>query len=434
MLRIDEPPASARTRMGRRASWRATWSGNSQTPPSDATFRTSASHKQSPQSTNVRHSLDFATLRDACLSKFSRSRKRMSYHSYIQNREMSSPMSEQSSPRLFPLAPMDYQIPRESTEYPQETKFEVDDSEGSQAIRVDIEPIIHTLYESTTGRYQYLVADPTTKDAIIIDPVLDRNPYASGITTTAADQILYLVRENNYHVVRILETHSIQEHPTSAWYLRTQLRDSNGHMPRICTGKAIAGVQRMFARQYQVQDAGWASKFDFFRDGQIFVVGEMKVQCVHLLSQPDWFGFIIGHNIFLGKEVPKDMSETGATRPTQRVPLRKLAQFVGRYAFHPQSHDNISRPSTAQSEVSQWMHDAVLPRNESSAAPHEAMAARREPVSPHSPRSPRGSNGMARMRRIMGRQNSGGEDWNSVSSRGSSRQSNRRISQLTELA
>lgn len=439
MHRMDEPKtASARTRMSwKRTTWSPTTNSQQQTPPSDASFRTSTSHKQSPQSTNVRHSLDFASLRDACLSKLSRSRKRMSYSSYVQHSEMSSPIEMEYSPRLFPLAPMnEYQIPRESSEFTPEAKFEVDESEGSQAIRADIEPIIHTLYEGTTGRYQYVVADPITKEAIIIDPVLDRNPYASGITTTAADEILYLIRENNYHVVRILETHSIQEHPTSAWYLRTQLRDSNGHMPRICTGKAIAGVQRMFARQYQVQDAGWASKFDFFRDGQIFVVGEMKVQCVHLLSQPDWFGFIIGHNIFLGKEVPKDTTQSGQGRPAQRIPMRRLAQFVGRYAFHPQSNEhNISRPSTAQSEVSQWMHDAVLPRHETAASPHEAMAARREPVSPQSPRSPRGSNGMARMRRIMGRQNTNtSDDWNSVSSRASSRQSHRRISHLTELA
>ncbi|CZT20508.1 uncharacterized protein RCC_06368 [Ramularia collo-cygni] len=326
---------------------------------------------------------------------------------------------------------VDLRTPPGSIELPPDTKIAIDDSEGSQAIRSDIEPIIHTLHEGTTGRYQYLLADPITKDAIIIDPVLDQNPYASGITTTAADHILYLVRQNNYRVVRILETHSIQEHPTSAWYLRTQLRDSNGQMPRICTGKAIAGMQRMFARQYQVQDAGWASRFDFFRDGQIFVVGEMKIQAVQLLSQPDWFGFIVGHHIFIGKEMPT--TTTQGRPPPQRLPLRRLAQFVGRYNFHPQANSNISRPSTAQSEVSQWMHDAVLPRHESATATHESTYASREPQSPLSPLSPRGSNGMARMRRIMGRQNTS-DDWHSVSSRGSSRQSERRISQLPELA
>lgn len=345
---------------------------------------------------------------------------------------MSSPVSAQSSPRLFPLADMiEGQMQRDSADYVDEHKVNVDDFQGVEAIRADIEPVIHTLYESTTGRYQYLVADPVSKDAVIIDPVLDLNPYSPGIATTAADQILYLVRLHRYRVVRILETHSVQEHPTSAWYLRTQLRDCNGQMPRICTGKAIAGMQRMFARQYQVQDAGWSSRFDFFRDGQIFVVGEMKVQCMHLLSQPDWFGFIIGHNLFLGKEVPKEMTESHAVRPTQQIPMRKLARFADGYAFHPQTqkNDEHSRPSSAQTEVSQWMYDAVRPRNETMAA-HEQATARREP---DSPRSPRGSSGMARMRRIMGRQHSR-EDWSSVSSRDSSRQSNRRISHLIELA
>ncbi|KAF2212748.1 hypothetical protein CERZMDRAFT_13838, partial [Cercospora zeae-maydis SCOH1-5] len=162
------------------------------------------------------------------------------------------------------------------------------------------EPIIHTFYEQSTARHQYLVADPSTKEAIIIDPVLDRNPHSPGINTTAADQILYFVKEYNYHVVRILETHAVQEHPTSAWYLRTQLRDQDGQWPRICTGKALAGVQRMFARQYGVQNFASGSRFDSFRDGQVFAVGEMRVQCIHLLSEPDWFGFVIGRNVFLG--------------------------------------------------------------------------------------------------------------------------------------
>ncbi|KAI5358750.1 Putative ribonuclease Z/Hydroxyacylglutathione hydrolase [Septoria linicola] len=275
--------------------------------------------------------------------------------------------------------------------------------EGVQVIRADIEPIIHTLYESSTERYQYLVADPTTKDAIIIDPVLDRNPHAPGINTTAADQILYLVRQYKYHVVRILETHSIQEHPTSAWYLRTQLRDSNGQMPRICTGKAIAGVQRMFAKQYGVRDAGWAARFDSFRDGQVFAVGEMRVQCLQLLTQPDWFGFIIGHNVFLGKEIPKDLTESAAVRPTQQVPLRKLAKYANNHAFHPQKNEEPSRPSTAQTEVSEWQHEPVTPR------------------------------ASINMRRMIGRQHNN-EDQNSISSRASSRQSNRRISQIPELA
>lgn len=328
---------------------------------------------------------------------------------------------------------VDHRMQRDSTESVTETtqSTEVEGSEGVEAIRADIEPIVHTLYEPSTGRHQYVVADPSTKDAVIIDPVLDRNPYSPGITTTAADQILFLVRQNDYHVVRILETHSIQEHPTSAWYLRTQLRDSKDQMPRICTGKAIAGVQRMFARQYQVQDAGWASRFDFFRDGQIFVVGEMKVQCIHLLSQPDWFGFIIGHNVFLGKEIPKDMIDATTVRPTQQIPLRKLAHFVDDYAFHPRTNDESSRPSTAQTEVSQWMHDAILPRHDS-AAPIQ-MSSPPERTSLKSPRSPRGSSGMARMRRIMGRQHNT-EDWDSVSSRASSRHENRRISQIPELA
>ena len=402
-------------RSSKRASWRRTWTGagapgNYSTLPlttnTDTGPRASWSHRQSPQST--RHTLDLTSLR-GLVSKLSRRSKRMSFQNSYQDHELVSPISGSFSPR-FPGSNAPNEHTHHNSQSTQGTPVETDFSEsmeGVQVIRADIEPVIHTLYESSTGRWQYLIADPTTKDAIIIDPVLDRNPYASGINTTAADQILYLVRQYQYHVVRILETHSVQDHPTSAWYLRTQLRDSNGQMPRICTGKAIAGVQRMFAKAYGVQDAGWAARFDSFRDGQVFVVGEMKVQCIHLLSQPDWFGFVIGHNVFLGKEISAEMTESAAVRPTQQIPLRKLARYTHDYAFHPQKQqEDISRPSTAQTEVSEWMH---------------------EPAAPATPRA------SISMRRMIGRQHHT-EDRSSISSRASSAQSHRRISQIPELA
>ncbi|PIA90638.1 hypothetical protein CB0940_11102 [Cercospora beticola] len=389
----------------KRSTWRNTWAGSPGGPGwhgLDAAPRRTdepQSHTQSPlQSRHTLHATTFREFASACALKFSKSRNRMSFRSANNDREMVSPVSDRSSG-----GPTGMHAAFESAVAPPMVQ---DDMEGVQVITSDIEPIIHTLYEQSTNRHQYLVADPSTKEAIIIDPVLDRNPYSPGINTTAADQILYLVKEYNYHVVRILETHAVQDHPTSAWYLRTQLRDNDGQFPRICTGKALAGVQRMFARQYGVQNAGWGSKFDSFRDGQVFAVGEMRVQCIHLLSEPDWFGFVIGHNVFLGKEVSQESMHSASVRPTMQVVFRKLARFANNYAFHPQKQQEISRPSTAQTEVSEWMHEPATPR------------------------------GSISMRRMISRSHLGGigGSRSSISSEASSRQSQRRISQIPELA
>jgi hypothetical protein len=164
--------------------------------------------------------------------------------------------------------------------------------------------------------------------------------------------------------VRILETHSVTDHATSAWYLRSQLRDAQGRMPRICTGKAIAGVQRMFARQYRLT-AEW-NHFDAFQDGQVFLVGNMKVQVIHLLSQPDWFAFAIGQNVFAGQKIPHGDD----LRPTEEVLLRKLAFYQNSgHAFHPPNKQDVSRPPTSQTDVSEWMHEPEVPRTSINSRP-----------------------------------------------------------------
>jgi hypothetical protein len=221
------------------------------------------------------------------------------------------------------------------------------------------EATVHTLFEPSTGTYQWLVACPVTKQAVVIDPVLDgRTPSASGISTTAADKILDLVRNYRYTVIRILETHS-HGMATAAWYLRGQLNQMTGYMPRICTGKSIAGVQRMFQRQYRIQNAFQTSRFDAgFKDSEIFEIGKLNCQ-VLLLSKPrletEKFGFVVGQNVFSGTV------EGASVEPTSR----RLSVLHDGHFFHPHGSrpgtpaaftDVESRPTSSRTELSTWQH------------------------------------------------------------------------------
>lgn len=215
----------------------------------------------------------------------------------------------------------------------------MDSSEAVAAAPMDnaSEPQVHTLFEATTRSWQWIVADPSTKDAIIIDPVLDRVPKSSGICTSAADRLLALVSQYGYRVVRILETNAQGENRTSAWYLRTQLRDGAGNMPRICTGQAIAGVQRMFERQYRITDPGWGKHFDSsFRDGQVIPFG--RLECLVVQVSEGSFAFVVGHNVFVG-EVPQGDAAKA-----------RLGEYMDGYFWHPDSEE--TRPPTMQTTVS----------------------------------------------------------------------------------
>jgi glyoxylase-like metal-dependent hydrolase (beta-lactamase superfamily II) len=158
------------------------------------------------------------------------------------------------------------------------------------------EPTIHDVFESVTGTWQYVVADPSTLSAAIIDPVLDYGPTDQVITTSSADAILDLIRERGYKVDMILETHAHADHLTAASYLQKRLAQEQGHKPLICIGKRITGIQELFGQRYGVPFGEYQRVFDkFFDDDDVFHIGGLEAMAMHLPGHtPDHLGYKIG--------------------------------------------------------------------------------------------------------------------------------------------
>jgi glyoxylase-like metal-dependent hydrolase (beta-lactamase superfamily II) len=176
------------------------------------------------------------------------------------------------------------------------------------------EPNVHTFYEFGSGTRQFLVADPTSKHAIIVDAVMDGST-GSKISSSAADDILMIARQNGYTIDRVLETQAPGNQKSASWYLRTQLQQQTGVAPRVSSGKSFAGVQRMFARKYGIQDVGWSKSFDGeFQDGQVFEMGSLAVQVLRLPGKgPDHIGFLMGSNVFIGDPALTEIQDASKT-------------------------------------------------------------------------------------------------------------------------
>lgn len=156
------------------------------------------------------------------------------------------------------------------------------------------EPLIHSMYEKRTGTWQYVVADPSTKRAIIIDPVLDYDAATHTISTSTADAILALITENEYHVDKMLETHAHADHLTAASYLQHRLsQQQQGCKPGIGIGRRIKQVQEAFARKYGIAADEYEGVFDhLFQDDETFDIGELTVKVIHLPGHtPDHVGY-----------------------------------------------------------------------------------------------------------------------------------------------
>jgi glyoxylase-like metal-dependent hydrolase (beta-lactamase superfamily II) len=157
-------------------------------------------------------------------------------------------------------------------------------------------PTIHNVFESKTGTWQYVVADPTTLTAVIIDPVLDYDPATQVITTDSADALLSLVKEKRYKVEKILETHAHADHLTAASYLQKRLTEEQGNRPPIGIGKRIGQVQKLFGQRYGIPAEEYEGVFDkLFDDDETFKIGNLTAKAIHLPGHtPDHLGYRIG--------------------------------------------------------------------------------------------------------------------------------------------
>lgn len=154
---------------------------------------------------------------------------------------------------------------------------------------------IESIHDPATGTWQYIVADPHSLDAIIIDPVLDHDMATHTISTTTADGLKSLIEAKGYKILRILETHVHADHLTAASYLQNVLERDQGFKPPVCIGKRIRQVQRVFGQRYGVPEHELRSAFDqLMDDDEEFRIGELKAKVVHLPGHtPDHVGYLI---------------------------------------------------------------------------------------------------------------------------------------------
>ena len=120
--------------------------------------------------------------------------------------------------------------------------------------------VIQHFYDPATYTLTYVVFDPATRDAVVIDPVLDFDP-ASGRTSTASiEQVEAFVRREGLRVHAVFETHAHADHLSGSQYLRTRIG------ARVAIGRRITEVQQTFRPIFGNPIAVDGSQFDMLLD------------------------------------------------------------------------------------------------------------------------------------------------------------------------
>jgi len=159
-------------------------------------------------------------------------------------------------------------------------------------------PHVKAFFDEPTFTVAYVVSDPLTKRAAIIDSVWDFD-HASGRTSFAsANAIIAHVEAEGLSVDWILETHAHADHLSAAPYLQGKLGG------KLAIGREIITVQGVFGKIFNeaTEFARDGSQFDrLLDDGDTLMVGEIPLIALHVPGHtPADMAYVIGDALFTG--------------------------------------------------------------------------------------------------------------------------------------
>ena len=169
---------------------------------------------------------------------------------------------------------------------------------------------IKAFFDERTSTLTYVVFDPETRDAVIIDPVLDYRPVGSKVSTESMDELVRYVKGKELHVHLILETHAHADHLSSSQFLKKHFPDA-----RVAIGERITDVQALFKNVFDLGD-GFATdgrQFDLLlKEGETYTAGSLSFTVIFTPGHtPACATYRFGDAIFTGDALFMPDSGTG---------------------------------------------------------------------------------------------------------------------------
>jgi glyoxylase-like metal-dependent hydrolase (beta-lactamase superfamily II) len=156
----------------------------------------------------------------------------------------------------------------------------------------------HPLFDPRTWTITWVVWDPATRDALVVDPVLDFDPASGRVWRESVDALLAYVTGHGLTVRAVIETHAHADHLSGGQLVR----EATG--APVMIGEHIRTVQSVFR---ELLDLGPTfpvdgSQFDrLLADGEIVQLGSIRVEVIHTPGHtPACVSLRIGDAVFVG--------------------------------------------------------------------------------------------------------------------------------------
>ena len=135
-------------------------------------------------------------------------------------------------------------------------------------------PTIHAFFNEPTNTVSYLIADPASGAAAVVDPVLDYDAEDGTVDTASAEAILARAAELGWTIGLVLETHAHADHLSAAPLFKTRTG------AKVGIGEHIRDVQKVFRPMFaadDIKDGG--GDFDLlFKDEERVALGELTIE------------------------------------------------------------------------------------------------------------------------------------------------------------
>lgn len=168
---------------------------------------------------------------------------------------------------------------------------------------------IRHFHDPRTFTLTFVVLDPETRDAVVIDPVLDFDPLASVTFTESVEQVARFIRDRRLRLRWVLETHAHADHLSASQYLKRAFGAG------VAIGARIVEVQRTFKPLLDLPESVPTDgrQFDrLLRDGELLGAGSLAIEVIATPGHtPACVTYKIGDAVFTGDAILMEDYGTG---------------------------------------------------------------------------------------------------------------------------
>lgn len=162
--------------------------------------------------------------------------------------------------------------------------------------------VVTPFFHADSCTWSYVVSDPATRHAAIVDPVLDFDARSGRTAATSAQALVDHVRSHGFDLRWILETHAHADHLSAGHWLKSQFAGAV-----LAIGEGIRTVQETFrpifnpGEHFPVD----GSQFDrLFADGERFAIGSLEADVIAVPGHTsDSIAYRIDDALFAGDSI-----------------------------------------------------------------------------------------------------------------------------------